>query len=155
MLAQGKSIVGSQSSLEGDPAMRAFIRFNQGLLSMPPPWQAWLLALMSANLIAPLFFLGRVEAQVAVAALVVSMVLMTILTGRFGFSRILGLGHIIAWVPLLAFLWSRLPDAPIDNAFGLWLRAVIALDAASLVIDVVDVVRFLAGDRAETVPDQG
>ena len=130
--------------------MRAFLRFNQGLFSMPPLWQAWLLALVSANLIAPLFFLGRLEAQVVIAALVLSMVLMTILTGRFGFSRILGLGH-IWWVPLLAFLWGRLPDAPSSDSFGLWLRVVIALDAASLVIDAVDVVRFLAGDRAETV----
>ncbi len=135
--------------------MRAFFRFNQGLLLMPLHWRAWLLALVSANLFAPLFFLARVEAQVVVAALVVSMVLMTILTGRFGFSRILGLGHIIAWVPLLAFLWSRLPDTPSSDSFGLWLRIVIALDAASLVIDAVDVVRFLAGDRAETVAGLG
>ncbi len=130
--------------------MRAFLRFNQGLFSMPPLWQAWLLALVSANLIAPLFFLGRLEAQVVVAALVVSMVLMTILTGRFGFSRILGLGH-IWWVPLLGFLWSRLADVPPTDAFGLWLRAVMALNVTSLIIDTVDVVRFLAGERAETV----
>ena len=135
--------------------MRAFVRFNQGLFSMPPLWLAWMLALVSANLFAPLFFIGRVEARVVVAALVVSMVVMTILTGRFGFSRILGLGHIIAWVPLLAFLWSRLPDAPSSDAFGLWLRVVIALDAASLAIDAVDVVRFFAGDRAETVAGLG
>ncbi len=130
--------------------MRAFLRFNQGLLSMPPLWQAWLLALISANLIAPLFFLGRLEAQVVIAALVLSMVLMTILTGRFGFSRILGLGH-IWWVPLLGFLWSRLVDVPPNDAFGLWLRAVMVLNATSLVIDTVDVVRFLVGERAETV----
>ena len=122
---------------------------------MPLHWRAWLLVLVSANLLAPLFFLGRVEAQVVVAALLVSMVLMTILTGRFGFSRILGLGHIIAWVPLLAFLWSRLWDAPSSDTFGLWLRVVIALNTASLVIDAVDVARFLAGDRAETVAGLG
>ncbi len=130
--------------------MRAFLRFNQGLFSMPPLWQAWLLALISANLIAPLFFLGRLEAQVVIVALVLSMVLMTILTGRFGFSRILGLGH-IWWVPLLGFLWSRLVDVPPNDAFGLWLRAVMVLNATSLVIDTVDVVRFLVGERAETV----
>ena len=130
--------------------MRAFLRFNQGLFSMPPLWQAWLLALVSANLIAPLFFLGRLEAQVVIAALVLSMVFMTILTGRFGFSRILGLGH-IWWVPLLGFLWSRLADVPPTDAFGLWLRAVMALNVTSLIIDTVDVVRFLAGERAETV----
>ena len=135
--------------------MRAFLRFNQGLLSMPLPWRVWVLALVSVNLFVPLFFLGQVEAQMVVAALALSMVLMTILTGRFGFSRILGLGHIIAWVPLLAFLWSRLPDSPSSDSFGLWLMAVIVLDAASLVIDSVDVVRFLAGDRAETVAGLG
>ncbi len=135
--------------------MRAFLRFHRGLFSMPPLWRAWLLALVSANLFAPLFFIGRVEAQIVVVAMLVSIVLMTILTGRFGFSRILGLGHIIAWVPLLAFLWSRLPDAPSSDPFGLWLRVVIALDAASLVIDAVDVVRFFAGDRSETVAGLG
>ncbi len=75
----------------------------------------------------------------------------TALTAWFGFSRILGLGH-VAWLPLLAFLVDRVTEVPATDAFGLWLRAVIVLDAISLVIDAVDVVRFLRGDRAETVP---
>ena len=134
--------------------MRSFLRFHQGLLGMPPHWQAWLLLLVSANLVAPLFFLGHLEAQLTIAALLISMTLMTALTARFGFSRILGLGH-IAWLPLLAFLVSRATQIPATDAFGLWLRAVIVLDAISLVIDAVDVVRFLHGDRAETVPGLG
>ncbi len=117
---------------------------------MPPHWQLWLGMLIGANLVAPLFFLGHLEAQVTIAALLISMTIMTVLTARFGFSRILGLGH-IAWLPLLAFLVSRATQIPATDAFGLWLRAVIVLDAISLVIDGVDVVRFLRGDRAETV----
>ena len=134
--------------------MRAFFRFNLGLLSMPLPWQAWLAMLIGANLVAPLFFLEHVEAQVTIGALLVSMALMTALTARFGFTRILGLGH-IAWIPLLAFLWTRLADVPASDAFGVWLRVVIALDTTSLAIDAVDVVRFVRGDRAETVPSLG
>ena len=132
--------------------MHAFKRFNQGLLAMPRHLQAWVLLLIGVNLVTPLFFLGRVEAQVVLAAGMVGMVLMTALTGRFGFSRIIGLGH-IAWVPLLGFLWIRLSDVPATDAFGLWLRAVIMLDAISLGFDAVDVARFLRGDRTETVPD--
>ena len=131
--------------------MNAFIRFNRGVLAMPPAWRAWLLLLVSANLVAPLFFLGHVEARVAIAALLVSMALMTGLTARWGFSRILGLGHIVAWVPLLVFLTARLSEIPAVDAFGFWIRSVIALNAASLAIDIVDVVRFVAGDRGETV----
>jgi hypothetical protein len=130
--------------------MHAFKRFNQGLLAMPLHLQAWVLVLISLNLVTPFFFLGHVEAQAALAAGMLGMVLMTALTARFGFSRILGLGH-IAWVPLLVFLSIRLPDVPATDAFGLWLRAIIAVDAISLVFDGVDVVRFLRGDRAETV----
>jgi len=134
--------------------MRAFMRFNQGLLAMPLHWRAWVLLLISANIITPFFFLGHLEAQIVLAAGMLGMALMTALTARFGFSRIVGLGH-IAWVPLLAFLWSQLPNAPASDAFGLWLRAVIVLDATSLAIDAVDAMRFVAGERAETVAGLG
>ncbi len=118
---------------------------------MPPHWQLWLVMLVGTNGVAPLFFLEHLEAWATIAALLISMTLMTVLTARFGFSRILGLGH-IAWLPLLAFLVDRVADVPATTAFGLWLRTVIVLDAISLVLDAVDVVRFLRGDRAETVP---
>jgi hypothetical protein len=78
------------------------------------------------------------------------MALMTGLTGLSGFSRLLGLGHIV-WVPLLFFLWTRLGEIPAVDAFGFWVRAVIAINAMSLVIDAVDVIRYAAGERAETV----
>ncbi len=131
--------------------MHAFKRFNQGLLAMPLHLQAWVLLLISVNIVTPFFFLEHVEAQAILAAGALGMVLMTALTARFGFSRIIGVGH-IAWVPLLGFLWSQLPDIPATDAFGIWLRAVIVLNATSLVLDAVDAVRFARGDRAETVP---
>ncbi len=130
--------------------MNAFIKFNRGLLAMPLPWRLWLLLLLTLNLIAPLVFIERLEAQVTLAALLVSMALMTGLTGLSGFSRLVGLGHIV-WVPLLFFLWTRLGAIPAADAFGLWVRAVIAINATSLVIDAVDVIRYAAGERAETV----
>ncbi len=132
--------------------MHAFMRFNKGLLAMPIHIRAWVLLLISVNIVTPFFFLEYVEAQAVLAAGALGMVLMTALTARFGFSRIIGVGH-IAWVPLLGFLWSQLPDIPATDAFGIWLRAVIVLDAISLGFDAVDAARFLRGDRAETVPD--
>ncbi len=131
--------------------MHAFIRFNQGLLAMPLHLQAWVLLLIIVNIVTPFFFLEYVEAQAVLAAGALGMLLMTALTARFGFSRIIGAGH-IAWVPLLGFLWSQLPEIPATDAFGIWLRAIIVLDATSLVFDSVDAVRFALGDRAETVP---
>ena len=130
--------------------MRAFIKFNKGIMKMPILWQLWLMLLVVVNLVVPLFFLDRLEAQVVVVALLASATLMTILTGVFGFTRLLGLGHIF-WFPLLYFLWLRLVQIPADDFFGIWVRALMALNAASLVIDIIDVSRYIAGDREETV----
>ncbi len=130
--------------------MRAFIKFNQGILKMPVNWQLWLMVLITFNLVIPLFLLSHVQAQVVVGVLVASLMLFTVLTARFGFTRLLGLGHIL-WVPLIYFLWTRLEQLPADDVFEIWIRALITLNAASLVIDAVDVVRYIAVDREETV----
>ncbi len=131
--------------------MRAFIKFNKGVMKMPIPWQLWLMLLVAANAIAPLFFLRHLEAQVVLGTFLVSAMLMTWLTGRFGFTRILGLGHVL-WVPLLAFLLARVGHIPGNDAYGIWIWSLIVLNSVSLVIDAVDVFRYITGDREETVP---
>ncbi len=130
--------------------MYAFIKFNKGVLKMPVLWQVWLAALVATNLVVPMFFLQRLEAWVVLGTFLASLALMTFLTGRFGFTRIVGLGHIL-WVPMLAFSVVRLGDLPGNYAFGVWIQALIVLNSVSLVIDAVDVIRYIAGDRTETV----
>ncbi len=129
---------------------KAFIRFNRGVLNLPVHWMLWNMLLVMANLVLPLFFLNRVESQVVLATVLASMILMTTLTRLSGFSRLLGLGHVL-WIPLLYFLWIRLGEIPANDFFGIWIRVLMALNAASLVIDTVDVIRYIAGDREETI----
>lgn len=131
--------------------MNAFIKFNMGMLKMPLRWRLWLMTLVSANVVTPFFFLHHQEAQVVLVTILASMTLMTVLTARFGFTRIVGLGHIL-WIPMLAFLFTRLGDIPASDAFGIWIRTLFVLNGISLVIDAVDAVRYVAGDRQETVP---
>jgi len=130
--------------------MRAFIKLNKGMMKMPIHWQLWLALLVIVNFVIPLFFLNRLEAQVVAGTLLASVILMTGLTALSGYTRLLGLGHIF-WIPLLYFLWMRLEQNPADDFFGLWLRVLMILNAASLIIDVIDVGRYIAGDRSETV----
>ena len=130
--------------------MKSFIRFNRGMMRMPFYWQPWLLLLVTANVAIPLFFVGRFEAQMVLGAMVVNIILMTLLTGLTGFSRLVGLGH-YPWFPLLFFLWTRLDRIPADDFFGIWIRVLMVLNALSLVLDTVDAARYVAGDREETV----
>ncbi len=130
--------------------MKAFIKFNRGVLKMPLHWQLWLMLLVTANAVAPLFFLQHGEAWVVLVMFLASISLMTFLTARFGFTRIVGLGHIL-WVPMLAFLFTRLGDIPASDAFGIWIRTLFVLNGISLVIDTADAIRYISGDREETV----
>lgn len=126
--------------------MRAPISMTRDFLKLPIPVVGWLGVLMAANMVAPLFFLGRLEARVVIGAFMASFVLMVILHARLGFTRILGLGHLI-WLPLVIYLGTRLGQAPGSDVFGVWIRAVIVLDSISLVFDGIDVGRYFAGNR--------
>lgn len=131
--------------------MNAFIKFNRGMLKLRLHWQLWVMLLVGANIVVPLLFLRRLEAQVVLGTSLASIMLMTFLTARFGFTRVVGLGHIL-WVPMLVFLFARLGDIPASDAFGIWIRALFVLNGLSLGLDAADVVRYAAGERAETVP---
>ena len=130
--------------------LRAFITFNLGVLKMPPGVKVWLLVLIAANMVVPVFFISTREAQVVILTMLASMMLMTALTARGGFTRLLGLGHIL-WIPLLVYLWRSLQAYPFDTGMGRWLRVLMVLNVISLGIDTVDVVRYLRGDRGEFV----
>ncbi len=125
-------------------AVKAFLR---GMASLAWPWWVWIGLLVVANAVVPLFFIGSVEARVVLAAILVGAVLQLLIVSRLGFVRLLGTGHIAAWVPMLLWLVPRLSNLDTGTTFGRWLFAVVAVDLISLAIDFVDVARYLAGDR--------
>jgi hypothetical protein len=130
--------------------MNAFIKFNKGLMNLPLPVKLWMGLLVIFNMIIPLFYLERLEAQLVLAGLMASMALMTLITATTGFSRLMGLGHIF-WIPLLYFLWTHLDQIPPNDGFGIWVRSLMVINAASLILDGVDILKYLARERAEIV----
>jgi hypothetical protein len=130
---------------------QAFLKFNKGLAGMPVPARLWMFLLLApANSIAPLFFLSHPEAWWVLGSFVGSVIWMVCLTAKSGFTRLLGLGHIL-WVPLLIYLWMRLGQIPATDSFGVWIRMLMVLNAVSLIADSIDVARYISGDRKETI----
>ncbi len=126
--------------------MKAMIGLSKGMMSMPIPWQLWIGLLVAANLAAPIYFFGALEAKVVLAAFLASAALMTAIYAVKGFVRLLGIGHIF-WVPMVPWLWTRLDQVEPGNLIGYWMIAVVALNGISLIIDAIDVVRYVTGDR--------
>ena len=124
--------------------------FMRAMLGMPRHWVAWVGLLLLANMIAPLFLLQTIEARVVLGAFLIAGAIQHVLFARLGFVRLLGLGH-APWLALVPWLWMRLDQAEPGTLLYGWLVAVIVLDGASLVIDSVDVARYLRGERTPAV----
>ncbi len=126
--------------------MKAMIGFTKGMMSLPISWQLWLGLLVAANFAAPIYFLDALEAKVVLAAFIASVALMTAIFAAKGFVRLLGIGHIF-WVPMVPWLWARMDQVEPGSPIGYWIVSVVALNVISLIIDTVDVVRYVRGDR--------
>ena len=107
----------------------------------------WITALLTINVLVPLLFITTLEGQLVLAAAVAGGLTQMAIFASRGFVRLLGVGHIF-WIPLIPWLWTRMDGFPPDDLMGLWIAAVVLLDGVSLIIDVTDVARYLAGDRA-------
>ena len=135
--------------------LRTVLGFFRGLWTLAWPWRLWVGALIVANGVLPLLFWERPEAKAILGVFLIGALVQMILFRLLGFVRFLGIGHILVWVPLLPWLWTQRSTLEPGTPLARWLLAVIVLDALSLVIDFVDVARYLHGDRtpALTVDD--
>ncbi len=130
--------------------MKAMLNFMRIMLKMPKFWQGWILVMFLTNMGGAFVYLGTVEAWAVLAGLMTGAFLQSSIFAAKGFVKLLGLGH-VAWVPMVPWLWMRLDLAQPGSAFAWWLTAVIVLDGISLVIDLTDVIRYLAGNRTPKI----
>jgi len=126
--------------------MKTMIRFLRTMMLMPKPWLAWLGLLVFINILIPLYFINTLEAKVVLIAIICSMTIMTAIFSAKGFVRLLGIGH-IAWVPMIPWLFTSLGEISLDNPFGYWLLAIIIMNSLTLIIDTIDVIRYIRGER--------
>ncbi|MGB3563929.1 MAG: hypothetical protein WBH85_10305 [Thermoanaerobaculia bacterium] len=123
--------------------------FFEGLATLRKPWRLWI-ALLGAVNIAAVFFLDTLEGKLVLAAFLAGVTLQMSIFAVKGYVRLLGIGHIL-WLPLVLWLGSRLGDIGTESTFGKWVAAVIVIDGISAIIDMVDVGRYLAGDRTPAI----
>ncbi len=126
--------------------LKAIFGFMKTMMLLPKPGLAWMGLLIGVNLVIPLYFIQTLEAKVVLAAMICGLLIMTALFGAQGFVRLLGIGH-IAWVPMIPWLIMRFDNTSFESFFGYWLAAVIILNFLSLIIDGIDVMRYIRGER--------
>jgi len=113
---------------------------------MPWFWRVWIALLILVNAIIPVFYLGMFEAQLVLFVFMLAAMTQMMIFHHLGFVRLLGMGHFF-WVPMLGCLWSQDYSTGMDSGFKTWLLALMILNSISLLIDIVDVIRYWRGER--------
>lgn len=112
-----------------------------------PLWlQAWVYWMMLLNT-AAIFFLRHKQAKLVLAAWIGNVITMSVLFEVVGYVRLLGLSHVIWWTPLVIYLFRGRASFPAGMA-ATWLWVLMLTNTASLVVDYIDVARYLMGDGA-------
>ena len=116
-------------------------------IATEPMWlQSWIMWMVIVNMGAILFAIWKVEARWIVGAMIANALFMGWLFDQVGYVRLLGLSHVIFWTPLLIYLARRLKQHDAKSLFGAYLWVVVLTDGASLIIDYIDVARYVMGD---------
>lgn len=116
-----------------------FLRFRP----LPRVWNLWL---VGVNLMC-LYFIGHIEAQVVLATTLLSVVVQGVIYGRIGFTRVLGVGHVL-WIPMFAWMAMRADSIALHPELQSWIIVLAITNAVSFVVDITDVARFFNGERA-------
>jgi membrane protein DedA with SNARE-associated domain len=104
--------------------MKPVIDFIQGLRKLPIIIQLWLMILGMSNMMFPLFYISHVEAQVMFIATVLSFAI---------------------------FLMNNFSNIGFDDPFGIWMGVALLLTSISLIFDIVDTIRYIAGNRESLI----
>ncbi|MFQ5561915.1 MAG: hypothetical protein ACE5FU_15205 [Nitrospinota bacterium] len=126
--------------------MSVVLRFLAGLLKFPVFVQVWLMILGVSNMVCPIFFFGKSEAQIMFGATMLSFAIGVLLFQRQGMTRLLGVMH-IPWVCALYFLVTSDHFMVFEDFFGIWMTGAATLTGVCLLVDLLDVCRYLRGDR--------
>ncbi len=124
--------------------MRNPFRFFIELMQQPVWIPVWVLILMIVN-VASVGFWNEPLAKVIFVTFMLSAMLMMGLYSRFGFEKILGMGHIL-WIPLIVYELMEISTAR-DTFKGYLIILSISI-VISLVFDIVDVWKYFASQKS-------
>ncbi|MEM9571123.1 MAG: hypothetical protein AAF996_06630 [Pseudomonadota bacterium] len=130
--------------------MEIFSQFYTEMTTHSPVWVlVWVNFMVAVLALAIPFSFTYSEARWILLGVVLGMLGTIGAYAMFGFTRLLGLGHILFWGPTLIYIitvrgWKTYHK----TLFSRWLILAAIILGVSLAFDVVDLLRWILGERA-------
>lgn len=122
-------------------------RIGRSWLSLPIPVKAWLIALNAVFLAAPVLMPWDSAVLVLIAYAASGPPLLGFAVYAGGLTRAMGIGHLVPWTPMLAWLAMEIhmfAGNPVAFGYAIVLTTTVT---ACLAFDLYDIVRWACGER--------
>jgi hypothetical protein len=122
----------------------------QADVAKQPQWvQYWMdIMVVVLGVFAVPFSFVRVEARWILAGFLAGAGTLMGLYSQIGYSRLLGLAHVIFWTPVLIYLIRRHAQWRVGETLsGKWIVLAVMVLTVSLAFDYTDVIRWILGER--------
>jgi len=124
----------------------------QEAIALQPAWiGTWLMVLLACAFILPISLIFWKKTRIAGIITPIASFASAFLTGQlynaFGYVKLLGLGHIVFWTPLVIYLIMLWRNGEVPKVPQIILSVVIGAILISLVFDYVDLAKYILGDR--------
>ena len=127
----------------------------QDVLTLSPVivvWSGWMFALsVAAPVLLLLFGAPRLDCLVVATAAIALILLMPPWHAHMGYTRLIGLPHIVIWTPLALFLYLRWEHLASPWPVRWTTAALMTTIVVSLGFDYADALRWLLGERAPLI----
>ena len=127
--------------------------FMRDMFRYLPIWVSiWLVVMMSALFVAPMFFLEHAAAQWMAGMFMLGGAIMSLMHQKMGMTKLMGIAH-LPWLVPLSLIFKDLSMPVASQSYFIWLVTAAVLVVTCLVIDVVDVTQYATGkNRAQLAP---
>ena len=125
-------------------------------MALQPEWvMMWVYVLVAGAFVAPVVLLiWKASRKAGIITLVASLLAgfgVQMMFDAMGYVKLLGLPHLILWVPIVVFLMAQQARGDMTNWPRRIIWFIIAIICISLVFDFIDVARWILGERAPLV----
>lgn len=125
-------------------------------MALQPEWvMMWVYVLVAGAFVAPVVLLiWKASRKAGIITLVASLLAgfgVQMIFDAMGYVKLLGLPHLILWVPIVVFLMAQQARGDMTNWPRRIIWFIIAIICISLVFDFIDVARWILGERAPLV----